>query len=258
MIQAKAVIVIALICSATLGFFYWRHCVTTQMPIAQAVEIGDRSRSVTNEEEGVPALGRRTFGLPGMRKGSTLTVLVTGDAATADEPVLVAKYEMPVSRRALEGKRADADRKEAILADLVGRLQKLGRTDRSPIFLAVERGVEQLRSGGCTPQTTCYLFIKTDGQELSEPGVRNALRGSRARASLPTPIPNEGIRVVFCGLSETSGDASEGGTRHNYTRVRDVARIDRVREVWGALFTQPELVSFEPYCRGTETVQTRK
>lgn len=258
MIQAKAVIVITSICSATLGFFHWRHCIVMQMPTAQAVEIDDRSLSVTNEEEGVPALGRRALGLPGMRKGSTLTFLATGDGATSDEPVLVAKYEMPVSRRAMEGRGAETERKDAILADLAGRLKELGRTTRSPIFLAVKRGVEQLRSSGCTPETTCYLLVKSDGQELSEPTIKKALRDSQSKNSLPSPIPNEGIRVVFCGLSETTGNTTEGSRRGFHAQVSDRKGIDRVRDVWSSLFTQPELVTFEPYCREIETMSTKK
>jgi hypothetical protein len=257
MTNAKAVIVIVLICSAALGFYCWRHCIAKQIPIAQALVVGDPSSSVSNQE-GVLVLGRRVFGLRGMGKGSTLTVLATGDKSTADEPVLVVKYEMPVSRRALEGKQAETNRKEAILVDLTAQWNRLNRTDRSPIFLAVKRGVEQLRRSGCTPETACYLLIKSDGQELSEPTIKKALRDLQSKSSLPAPIPNGGIRVVFCGLSETTGNTTEGGNRGLHPWVSDRNGMDRVRDVWRALFTQPELVTFEPYCRDAETISTKK
>lgn len=248
MINAKTLIVVSLSCGATVGFFSWRHGAALH-PIVQSVSIVDRSLSVTNVEPAIVALGRRALELPGTGKGSALTVMTTGDTATADEPVLVARYEVPISRRALEGKRAVELRKEDILTALSARLNKLSRTERSPIFLAVKRGVEQLRGTGCVSQSTCYLFVKTDGEELVEPGVKNALRGL-PHNSLPDPLRNEGIKVVFCGLSETAGNTTEGGGRRQYTKIRDTKRVDRLREVWRRLFTEADLVSFEPYCQG--------
>ncbi|MDA2937070.1 hypothetical protein MYX75_02250 [Acidobacteria bacterium AH-259-A15] len=254
MTSAKTAIIVCLSCGATIGFFGWRYRASQDGPIVQSVEIVDRSLSVTNLPAAVVALGRRAFDLPGMRRGSTLTVMATGDEATANEPLLVARYEVPISRRALEDKRAEEVRKEDVLTDLAARWNKLGRTERSPIFLAVKRGVEQLRSSGCTPQSACYLFIKTDGEELLEPGIKNALRGSE-KGPLPEPIGNEGVKIVFCGLSETTGSTTKGDKKLQYTQVRDAKYVDRLRKVWSALFTNPDLVSFEPYCSGVEIEQ---
>jgi len=249
MTTAKAVIAIALGCGATGGFLSWRYLTFHNLTLSQVVEVLDRSESVTELNRGAQAILRRSLELPGMRKGSSVTVLATGEATTANEPVLVVRYEVPVSRQALEGKAKALARKEELTRDLAARLKGLKRTRVSPIFIAVKRGVEQLRARGCTADTPCYLFVKTDGEELADPGIRDALRGRATKGRLPALIHNEGIQVVFCGISETAGEVREGGIKQSYTQSRD-SGLDRVRDVWMRLFASPEKVSFEPFCDG--------
>ena len=251
MTTAKAVIAIALGCGATGGFLSWRYLTFHNLTLSQVVEVLDRSESVTELDRGAQAMLRRSLELSGMRKGSSVTVLATGDATTANEPVLMVRYEVPVSRQALERKAAALACKEEIIGDLAARLKNLRRTRVSPIFIAVKRGVEQLRARGCTPDTPCYLFVKTDGEELADPGIREALRGRASKGKLPALIHNEGIKVIFCGISETAGEVGEGGIKQSYTQIRE-AGLDRVRDVWMRLFASPEAVSFEPFCDGVE------
>jgi hypothetical protein len=247
MITAKSIIVAALCCAGTTGFLIWRYQAHGQIKPAHAVEVLDRSDSVTELERGAVSILRRALDLPGLNKGSTFIALTTGDASTACEPMLVAEYEAPISKKFIEGKAAEDARKKQMICDLSTRVKSLKRTRVSPIFVAVKRGVEQLRAKGCTPESDCYLFIKTDGEELTESAIKNALRGKANKDKLPAPIENQGIRVVFCGLSETLGELNEGAGKRSLTQAHDHKRLDRIREVWSSLFTDQEIVSFEPF-----------
>lgn len=63
------------------------------------------------------------------------------------------------------------------------------------------------------------------------------------------PLDNEGIMVTFCGFAETVGlFVDPSGREIRRTVARDPHRDDRLQAVWRALFTRPELVSFQPYC----------
>ncbi|HXG65140.1 MAG TPA: hypothetical protein VNO70_08525 [Blastocatellia bacterium] len=83
--------------------------------------------------------------------------------------------------------------------------------------------------------------------------IRRSRRRSIAPAPdkplLPEPINNEGIRVVFSGIAETAGEAAGAdGRKRALTPPHSPQRADRIRAVWSALFTNPERLTFEPYC----------
>jgi hypothetical protein len=55
--------------------------------------------------------------------------------------------------------------------------------------------------------------------------------------------------VTFCGFAQTRGRSVVSSSREiRAVAPRDPHRDDRLQAVWRALFTRPELVSFEPYC----------
>jgi hypothetical protein len=59
-------------------------------------------------------------------------------------------------------------------------------------------------------------------------------------------------------MAETVGATADNDNKvHQKSRKRDSARADRLREIWGKLFTNPELVVFEPYCARTATAGER-
>ena len=104
--------------SALAGFLYWRAGHHAVKVATHAVIVADVSDSTTNEHASVLGLAETYLSKPKLTKGSTLTVLMTGDDKSASEPRLVAKHEVPFSRRALEGKSAILKRKREILNDL--------------------------------------------------------------------------------------------------------------------------------------------
>ena len=52
-------------------------------------------------------LAEQSFRADGLSRDSTLTVLVLGDASTANEPWQLGRYAVPVTSKVLEGKTAD-------------------------------------------------------------------------------------------------------------------------------------------------------
>ena len=243
--STKSIIAATLIGGTVMGVVCWR-IIDRQVPkITNGAIVCDNSGSMADVQDSCIGLADRALKRPKLTNGSIVTVVGLGDGQTGNEPRFVAKYEVPYSRRALEGKGAISRQKALVLADLQGRLERLPRTLRSPIFLAVKRGVEQLRGNRCAADSDCYLFVRTDGEETAEAAIKRALDGQGKLKGLPEPISNEGITVVLCGLSETVESAS---TETKGRPVHEARRGDRIRDVWLSLFTEPNFVSFEPYC----------
>jgi hypothetical protein len=249
----KSLMVAIVIGGSVLGVICWRVVDREPLRPTHGVLLCDNSGSMADAQASCAGLAERALDTPKLSKGSTLTVITLGDGRSGNEPRLVARYALPSSRRALEGKGASARRKNQLLADLQGQLERLPRTDRSPIFLAVKRGIEQLRGSGCGADSACHLFVRTDGEETAESSLRRALDGKGKPMDPPDAIANDGIAVTFCGLSETSQSA---GTESNSRTVHNARHGDRVREVWSSLFTVPDSVSFEPYCPKARTAIT--
>jgi hypothetical protein len=242
----KTTIVLALICSITLGFVYWRVQMHPQTKLAShAVIVADISESMSKDPVAVVGLSERALRLLGFSKGSTLTVLVTGDDKTAGEPQLLGKYPVPLSRLAFEVKGSALKKQAEILRDIRTRLEKMPLRDRSPILLGIKRGIEQLRASGCRQDSDCYLFVRTDGEELSERAVRKSLAANSNTKDFPSPMANEGIQVAFCGSAEIN---SSKNADNNASRTHTARSEDRLRQVWLSLFSMPDLISFEPYC----------
>jgi hypothetical protein len=151
-------------------------------------------------------------------------------------------------RRVIEGQRAANREREALLTKVRHGCESLGETKVSPVFQAVKRGVEHMKSVGNTIDQR-YLFVQTDGEETVNPGIQSALNSRAAKQSFAGTINNVGVNVTFCGIAETIGEAPpQKGKPRQRSKMRDQGRSDRLREVWTKVFTNPELVTFEPYC----------
>lgn len=243
-ITQKLIVIVAALAVAAVGIvWYVTH---PRVPVmTHAVIVADVSDSVRADMSAVVGLAADFLNKANLSKGSTLTVLTTGDNKSAGEPRRVAKYDVPFSRRFAEGKGALMKRKQEILADLDKQLKLVRRTDQSPIFLAAVRGIEQLRADGCRAGSRCFLYIRTDAEELSEPAIKRALETEGKPTGFSAGMSNQGIHVMFCGMAETN----EAGNRDTVrVRLHTAAHGDRLRQVWLSLFTTPELVTFEPYC----------
>jgi len=192
----------------------------------------------------------------GAVSGSTLTVLILGDQATANEPWRMGAYSIPTVRKVLEGRAGRLRQEQEILRDVSEKCRQLRRTRISPIFLGVTRGVADLHAHGCKATSHCALFVDTDGEENAEPSIRKMLNQNDGGRHISLPrVDNAGIGVIFCGVAVTDGrfpNVAEKGSRKFVTGDSD--RVHRMQEVWRSLFTEPTSVRFEPYCPNSTEV----
>lgn len=246
----KPILIIVLGLTTITTFGYWRYATAVQPHgVAQFAFIQDPSDSIQTDCRRVAGLAERALTMPDTKEGSTITLFALGSPATANEAQMLGEFQVPVIRRVIEGQRAAARDREALLSGLRDRCAEVQQTRISPVFQALKRGVEYLHGVG-TSDDTRYLFIQTDGEETENAQIKKALNGQRgAMRNLPPPIQNAGVRVTFCGMAETVGTVVGSDNKvQRKSRQRDSSRADRLREVWGRVFTHPEMVTFEPYC----------
>jgi hypothetical protein len=250
MITPKFALAILLGLCVVTGFGYWRYQASAQnRPVTQFEFIQDPSDSISADCSRTVGMVERALAMPDVGQGSTITMLALGDESTANEPRWLGRFEVPVIRRVIEGQREESRAKQALLANIRNRCGEVKQTVRSPIFVGLKRGVEQLRSVGA-PDDLRYLFIQTDGEEFDNKAIMAALNEKVGTpATLPSPIRNDGVHVTFCGMAETVGSVTDSQHRnHHKSKLRDASRADRLTEIWTKLFTHAELVRFEPYC----------
>jgi hypothetical protein len=239
-----------LFCSASVGFVAWRvHALRNQAaPHFEIVE----DPSLSHEEgcEALLGLAQQALHTEGVSPNSSLTVLVLGDEATANEPWQLGTYSIPTSRKVLEGQAANLKRQEGVLHDIWNKCQTVHRTTISPIFLGVKQAIADLHAHGCSATSHCELFVDSDLEENVETSIKKSLNNpSGGTHTLPPPINNEGIDVNFCGLAVTAGRIVDpSGREIRKASPRNSRHEDRLRQVWRTLFAKPEAVRFEPYC----------
>ena len=233
---------------AILGYGAYRATQPSPKATAShAAIVRDRSDSTTS---GCSAIG----GLAGefLRSGqagrfSTIIGLATGDRRSNDEPVEFARLSR-VHLGSVKDGRDTADRRNAvIIGELMSRCEEAGNADRSPIYLALRRALEELRALGCRAENGCIVYVQSDLEENAEPALKAALMGGKA-GLLPSKIDNQGIRFRICGAAETLGPLDGNRGSLGRRKVRGAKRADLAGDVWRSLFTSPELVSFEPLC----------
>src|ERR1043165_8404402 len=247
------IIILGLTTGATFG--YWRYSVAGRPhTVAHFAFVQDPSDSIQTDCGRIVGLAERALSMPDTKEGSTITLFALGNPETANEAQMLGAFQVPVIRRVIEGQRAAAREREALFSGLQSRCAEVRQTRVSPVFQALKRGVEYLHGVGA-PDDSRYLFVQTDGEETENAQIKKALNGERgALRYLPPPIQNAGVHVTFCGMAETVGATADNDNKvHQKSRKRDSARADRLREIWGKLFTNPELVVFEPYCARTAT-----
>lgn len=232
------------------GFVGWRVHVLANQTIPQFELVVDPSLSHPEGCDSLAGLAEKSFQTDGASKDSSLVVLVLGDVSTANEPWQLGRYSFPVTNKVIEGKTANTRRKADLLSDIQRKCESIHRTSISPIFLGVKQAVADLRTRGCKAGSRCQLFVDSDLEENAEHSIKDALNSTRqTKAVLPTRLDNEGVEVSFCGLAVTAGRiVNPSGREILNNSLRDPGRDDRLRQVWRSLFTQPDLVNFEPYC----------
>jgi hypothetical protein len=245
----KRLLYVFFACGVSLGFVGWRvHAVKTQVtPHFEIVE--DFSLSHAQGCDSLVGLAERVLNTQSVARNSTLTVLAVGDQTTADEPWQLARYSIPRDDKVLEGRTEKLRRQQDILRDLRNRCRAARRTTISPIFLGVKQAVADLRAQGCKPNSRCALLVDSDLEENVEPSIKKSLNAGDGRhVSLPS-IANAGIGVTFCGLAVRAGRiVGPSGREIRKFPLHDPGRDDRLRQIWGSLFSKREAVRFEPYC----------
>jgi hypothetical protein len=232
------------------GFMAWRVHNMHSRAVFQAAIVEDLSVSHPGGCAIVQGIAEQVLERHPVSTGSSLAVLAIGDASTANEPKLLAKYLIPSNRRVMEGRIAGLRRRQEILDDLKRRCEQQQPTMISPIFQGVKQGVAELRGLGCGIGSDCKLWVDSDLQENADTAIEMVLDHPESkRQVLPVPLDNEGIHVAFCGLAVTAGRIiGTSGREVRKAPRRDPSHDDRLRRTWAALFTKPELVTFDPYC----------
>jgi hypothetical protein len=245
---AKNTILTVSLATALLGLIGWRVYASKAKSVPEYEIVKDRSGSHPDGCSPLLGLAEEIVRDEPASSNSQLTVLITGDGTTANEPSQLAKYSIPRTRRAIEGRSASVRAQQDLLADLAQRCKAVHSASTSPIFLAISEAVADLRAQGCNEKSGCKLYIDSDGQENVDRQIRELLSRSREeRPLLPSPIDNRGIHVMLCGLAVTTGGVVDSPhTTHGATGSE--REQDRLQDVWRSLFAEAGLVRFAPYC----------
>jgi hypothetical protein len=245
-----AVVVVVVVALAGVAIYRAKQP-SAKETASHAVIIRDRSDSATAGCAAIGGLAREYLQAGHADRFSSIIALATGDARSNDEPVEFARLTGVRKASVKDIHKARDRREDALVEELVRRCEEQGNTDRSPIYLALRRGLEELVVLGCHEGTNCAVYLQSDMAENGESGLRKALLGIKD-AVLPSPIDNRGIRVHVCGIAETSGPIDGKGKVVSERKARGAKRADVTPNVWRRIFTAPNLVTFEPHCPKAE------
>jgi hypothetical protein len=223
-----------------LGFVAWRLRTPPLESITAAVLI-DRSESMQNPCAALVDTTGRVLQLSADRPNSSLAVFVTGDLASANQPVLLASREAPTRTRLLKGSQLLQLERIAFTDELKRLCVQQPATRISPIYSALKDAVSHLHAVDL-PANDRRLFVVSDLRENVDPAITKALAqplGTKIRD--PLPIDNTAVSVVVCGYAQT--------------RDHQSLQNERLIEVWRQLFADPTLVKFEPFCTATRAAQ---
>lgn len=221
----------------------WAFIIREPPKPAQFALLIDYSDSRTINCGAIDATMQEIMSSPNLMTNSNLYFFSTGDDKSSDEPVLLGKYKIPVNVKVLEGQsKAERERQEFI-GKIKTRCQQEPIKKRSPILLGIKRVIENLRINGCDDKAGCKVFVQTDGQELSEPTVKQSLTAKAdSNSKTQISIPNNGINIKICGFAQVSETVNQKN-RHN------IQTADKTIAVWKQIFTEPNSVLFQPHCQ---------
>ena len=180
---------------------------------------------------------------PNLMNNSNLYFFSTGDDRSADEPILLGKYKIPVNVKVLEGKPKAESEIQEFISKVKTRCEQEPVKKRSPILLGIKRVTENLRTNGCDDKAGCKVFVQTDGQELGEQSVRQSLTAATDKNSkIEVSIPTNGINIKICGFAQVI-ETKNQKNRHN------IQTADKTIAIWKQIFTAPDSVVFQPHCQ---------
>ena len=247
MSKPTVLVLLALVMVAAIAL--WRVRAMRSDPVNHRAILHDPSISYTGGCELAVGSAEQMLRGPGVSTRSKLILLVLGDGATANEPRELGKYDLPISRKVIEGRKANERQQAALLREISKTCNSVRPTSISPIFMGVRQAIADLRAEGCTEVSHCVLQVDSDLEENVEAGIKSSLDRARKRNPLPAALDNDGIDVTFCGYAATAGRITDptGREVRKFTG-RNPAREDRMQQIWRSLFMSPERVKFEPYC----------
>jgi len=243
------VVAAVLLVAIGAGIFHW----TTKTAPAHIAAGVDRSLSVQANCPGFAGAIGSTFDLPGIRKGSTLSLLAIGPNPRDPQPDLLWTESIPIADDSIYGRdenaRVHEHETQRLLDRVTGDCEAGEPTLHTPLLAMVERGLELLGGGAfdCGSDGGCLLLIKTDLLEDVDPALTALLAAAAKDPDVAVPpelvgrLDNRGVEVVYCGTSETHPLA---------TNAPDPPSIEARKRIWRALHSEPDLVSFTPYCVG--------
>jgi hypothetical protein len=244
------ILYVLLFCGASALFVGWRvHALKHQQALHFEL-VEDPSLSHSEVCESLLGLAEQALRTEGVSSSSTLTILVIGNEATANEPWQLGRYSIPRTRQVLKGRTANLRRQQDVLHDIWNKCQTVRRTTISPIFLGVKQAIADLHAQGCSGTSHCELFVDSDLEENVETSIKRSLNNPNGETRiLPSPINNDGIDVVFCGIAVTTGRIVDpSGREIRKASPRNSRREDQLGQIWLKLFTNPEMLRFAPYC----------
>lgn len=206
----------------------------------------DPSLSVKRDCSGLRAMAETLTFAKSIQEGSTLTLLAMGDP----EPLRLFDKPLPISSDNVFGRDEAAfkKRRENFFAELQAACEATPTIPRSPVLRLVSRGIAHLRGRGCASAGLCYFTFQTDLNDDVDPKLGPVLQRAAEDPNVElTPelagaIDNAGIHVQFCGTSEVQAPKKSEKPKRRHASPDSLARI------WRGLFTDPNLVTFQPYC----------
>jgi hypothetical protein len=241
--MTRAVITSALLAAPIAGFLLLRGDVAT--PIRQAI-VNDVSDSASGRCGELQALVRRGYEATVRDDRSSLFVLVTGDVETAFEPRVLVTPAPPFHGSITEGRAKYEGRIQSYLHDLENECLSYAPGQKTPIYLAIRRAVEMVQADG-DPLVKRQVVVRSDLEDTAYPEIMRALaqRPNTPIRGLPSPIENSSTDIRLCGFSATRGKTAD---QRRLTPLRTPERVDRFKEVWLSMFTNPSRVILEPFC----------
>lgn len=171
-------------------------------PAPHFVIVRDVSASIPRDCDGEIGIVEHIYSRALAQRGSTLTLMATGSRANEQEPQQLLRTRLPRNVSAVHRGRF-AREKRALRDSIKKKCSEYPVTVVSPIYQAVKRAVQHLRSLGCGSGAPCTIFVRTDGRETVEPLVRDSLHAPSKRILLPQAVESAEIEIVFCGIAQT-------------------------------------------------------
>lgn len=218
------------------GFVTWR----LQAPRPAATDDGvlvDRSDSVQNPCDALGGEVQHVLQSTSGTAGSSLTIFITGDGTSANEPRLLLSAPAPTRQRLMKGKKHEMEEQRSFIATVKKSCEQQPTTRISPIYIAIREAVKHRDVQSQAAERR--LTVITDLRENVDQQIKKAItQPLGTKSSLPAAIDNSNVTILICGYAQT--------------RDHQNFQTERLVEVWSQLFTDPRRVTFDPFCPAPE------